>query len=213
LQDNNKRCTKIRVNHSQASSTLSPAALGEFTKVSRADWQGDVPLVELLARINRVAVLLVGGDDHKQSTTGRVKRIFTERSFRHYQTLGCIEVPDKTGRLAHYGLRHFLQALLVRKLLWERVSAEQISRMLIGRDTDELERMLLGGVELVARAGRGGDEVEPPGPDTSVAELWNRVRVAPGLELHMSTERSCYEPEEFRRVIEKLKKLLRGQGS
>jgi hypothetical protein len=63
----------------------------------------------------------------------------------------------------------------VRKLLWERVSAEQISRMLIDRDTDELERMLLGGVELVARAGGGGDAAEPPGPDTSVAELWNRV--------------------------------------
>lgn len=192
---------------------MSPAVLGEFTKVSRADWQGGVPLVELLARINRVAVLLVGGDDHERSTTGRVKRVFTERSFRHYQTLGCIEAPDKLGRLANYGLRHFLQALLVRKLLWERVSAEQISRMLIGRDTEELERMLLGGVELVARAGGGVNEVEPPGSETSLAELWNRVRVAPGLELHMSTERPRYKPEEYRRVIEKLKKLLRGQGS
>lgn len=181
--------------------------------MSRADWEGGVPLVELLARINLVAVLLVGGSDDEQATTGRVKRIFTERSFRHYQTLGCIETPDKTGRLAHYGFPHFLQALLVRKLLWERVSAEQISRMLIGRDTEELERMLLGGVELVARAGGGGDEVVPPGPDTSLVELWNRVRVAPGLELHMSTERPYYKPEEFRRLIEKLKKLLRGQGS
>lgn len=192
---------------------MSPTALGEFTRVSRADWQGGVPLVELLARINRVAVLLVGGDDHEQSAPGRVKRIFTERSFRHYQTLGCIEVPDKLGRLAHYGLRHFLQALLVRKLLWERVSAEQISKMLIGRDTDELERMLLGGVEIVARAGGGGAEVEQSGSDTTLAELWNRVRVAPGLELHMSTARPRYKPEEYRRVIEKLKKLLRGQGS
>lgn len=192
---------------------MSPAALGEFTKVSRADWQGGVPLVELLARINRVAVLIVGGADDEQATTGRVKRIFTDRSFRHYQTLGCIEAPDKLGRLANYGLRHFFQALLVRKLLWERVSAEQISRMLIGRDTEELEPMLLGGVELVARAGGGGDGVEPASPDTSLAELWNRVRVAPGLELHMSTERPRYRPEEFRRVMEKLKKLLRGQGS
>jgi hypothetical protein len=102
---------------------------------------------------------------------------------------------------------------LVRKLLWERVSAEQISKMLIGRNTDELERMLLGGVEIVARAGGGGAEVEQSGSDASLAELWSRVRVAPGLELHMSTARPHYKPEEYRRVIEKLKKLLRGQGS
>jgi hypothetical protein len=160
-----------------------------------------------------VSVLPVDGYDQGQATTGRAKRIFTERSFRHYQTLGCIEATDKLGRLANHGLSHFLQALLVRKLLWERVSPDQIFRMLIGRDTDELERMLPGGVELVARARGGVNEVEPPGSETSLAELWNRVRVAPGLELHMSTERPTYKPKEYRRVIEKLKKLLRGQGS
>lgn len=192
---------------------MSPAALGEFAKVSRTDWQGGVPLVELLVRINRVAVLLVGCDDSEKSATGRVKQVFTERSFRHYQTLGCIEVPDKRGRLANYGLRHFLQALLVRKLLRERVPAEQIATMLDGRDNGELERMLLGGVEITARAVGGGGEVTPSESATSLAEMWNRVRVAPGLELHISTALPQYKPEELRRVMEKLKKVLRRQGN
>ncbi len=35
-------------------------------------------------------------------------------------------------------------------------AARQIVTMLMGRGTDELERMLLGGVEIVARVGGGG---------------------------------------------------------
>ena len=81
-----------------------------------------------------------------------------------------------------------------------------------GRGTDELQRMLLGGVEIVARAGGGGGEVEQSGPAESLAELWNRVRVAPGLELHISTELPRFAPEEYRRVMDRLKEILRRRG-
>lgn len=165
----------------------------------------------MLVRINHVAVLLVRGDDHEKSATGRVKPIFTERSFRHYQTLGCIEVPDKLGRLANYGLRHFLQALLVRKLLRERVPTEQIATMLVGRDTDELEQMLLSGVEIVARAGGGAAEPSYSGSD--LIETWNRARLAPGLELHFISKQPQLNEEDFQRLIERLKRILMKQGS
>jgi len=68
------------------------------------------------------------------------------------------------------------------------MSAEQIVTLLTGRGTEELERMLLGGVEIVARAGDVGGEVEPPCSAGDLAEVWNRVRLAPGLELHISSE-------------------------
>jgi DNA-binding transcriptional MerR regulator len=206
------------VSDSHSSSKLPPAAHLEFTKVSQADWQGSVPLAELLDRVNRVAATMTGDDDRAKSTASRVKPTFTERSFRHYQTLGCIDAPDKRGRLASYGFRHFLQALLVRRLLSERVPAEQIATLLTGCGTEELERMLLGGVEIVARAGGGGGEAELSGSVAELVEIWNRVRLAPGLELHLSlTKLSQYKPEDFRRLraqaMARLKDALRRQGS
>lgn len=202
---------------SYSSSNLPAAALLEFTKAAEVDWQAGVPLAELLARVNRVAALMVGDDDHTKSTASRVKPTFTERSFRHYQTLGCIGAPDKLGRFASYGFRHFLQALLVRRMLSERVSAEQIAALLTGRGTEELERMLLGGVEMVARtgaeAGDVGGEVEPPCSTEDLIEIWNRVRLAPGLELHISSEMPRLKLEDSRRLIARLKEIFRRQGS
>ena len=199
--------------HSQPSNNaLPPDALREFTKATEVDWQGGVPLAELLARVNRVAVLMVGDDDHAKPATGRVRPIFTERSFRHYQTLGCIDVPEKHGRMAVYGFRHFVQALLVRRLLWERISSERIVALMAGRGTDELQRMLLGGVEIVARAGVGGDEEGQSEPAESLTELWNRVRVVPGVELHINADLPRFKPTEFKRVMERLKEILRRQG-
>ncbi len=213
MQFYNKYCTNIRVTHSDPSNALPPAALREFTKAAKADWQGGVPLAELLARVNRVAVLLVGDEDHAKPAAGRVRRTFTDRSFRHYQTLGSIDVPEKRGRLAAYGFRHFVQALLVRRLLWERMSSERIVALMAGRGTDELQRMLLGGVEIVARAGVGGDEEEQSEPAESLAELWNRVRVVPGVELHLNADLPRFKPTEFKRVMARLKEVLRRQGS
>ena len=197
---------------SQPSSALPPAALREFTKAAKADWQDGVPLAELLTRVNRVAVVMVGRDDDAGPPAGRVKPTFTERSFRHYQTLGCIDAPDKHGRLASYGFRHFVQALLVRRLLSERVPSEQIATLLTGRDTKELEQMLRGGVEITARAGGGGGDVAQSASDTTLAEMWKRVLIARGVELHISTEQPRYKPEQFRRVMERLKEALRRQG-
>jgi len=53
-----------------------------------------------------------------------------------------------------YRFRHFALALLVRKLLWERVSAEQITAVMSGHGTEETERLFLGDAEIVFRAGR-----------------------------------------------------------
>ncbi len=198
------------MHHSHPSSTLPPAALREFTKAAKADWQDGVPLAELLTRVNRVAVAMTG--EEETSPAGRVKPTFTERSFRHYQTLGCFDVPDKHGRLASYGFRHFVQALLVRRLLSERVPSEQIATLLTGRDTKELEQMLRGGVEITARAGGGGGDVARSASDTTLAEMWKRVLIARGVELHISTEQPRYKPEQFRRVMERLKEALRRQG-
>ena len=105
-------------------------------------------LTELLKRTNRLAVLFLSDDIGSDS---RVSPVFQPRSFRRYQTLGCIDVPERVGKRAMYGYRHFVQALLVRKLLWEGESAERIVRAMAGRSTVETKRMLFEGIEMVAR--------------------------------------------------------------
>ncbi|MFM2221183.1 MAG: hypothetical protein RLZZ553_931, partial [Verrucomicrobiota bacterium] len=64
---------------------------------------------------------------YPQANEGGDKRVsdsFTVRTLRYYQTLGCLDTPDKDGRRAIYGYRHYLQALIIRKLLYLRYAPE-----------------------------------------------------------------------------------------
>lgn len=206
--------------HSEPSNNLPPAALSEFTKIAKADWEGGVPLTELLERVNRLAVgfrpekSAESGEDERRSRSGRVRLEFSERSFRHYQTERCIEPPEKRGRRAGYGFRHFLQALLVRKLLWERIPAEQIASMLRGRGTDELQRMLLGGVEIVAREQSDDDAEQGQGFSGRMnwSEVWERIRVEQGIELHLSSGRKQLTPSQIQVLLERFYEILRQHG-
>ena len=135
--------------------TDSKAGIREFEKVSSKGWDAGVPLDELLSRVNQVAakLLLVG-----KAVDSRISHTLVPRTFRHYQTLGCIDVPEKHGRNASYSYRHFLQALLVRRLLADGVPARRMQELVSGSG-DELKKMILGGVEMVMRPG-GGCEAE-----------------------------------------------------
>ena len=146
----------------------------EIKKLEKAGGTGAIALTELVKRVNRVVVRFL---PEQSSRNSRVSRVFTPRSFRHYQTLGCIDAPERAGKHAVYGLRHFLQALLVRKLLWERVPSERIVALMACRSTAEIRQMLIEKIEMVTRVAAGeGVSVDAPG----VAETWKRVVVVPG---------------------------------
>ena len=181
-----------------------PKVLREFEKLERMDWEGGVTLTELLNRTNRLAGQFLPDEDGRDS---RVSRAFAPRSFRRYQTLGCIDVPERVGKRAMYGYRHFVQALLLRKLLWEHLPAERIAALMVGRSTEETKRMLFEGVEMVARQG-GGAVVEESGAG-EVEETWRRVRVTPGVELHLRDDLPKLKPAERRRLLERLEVVLR----
>ena len=147
-------------------STHLPAkALREYQKIGNSDWETGVPLTELIKRINRVSVHLAPDEDGQHS---RVKRLYTDRSFRHYATLGCIDPAEKEGRRSVYRFRHLVQALLVRQLLWERIPSEQIAVVMSGRGTEETEQMFLGGTEIVFRTDGGQSE----SPVSGAVETW-----------------------------------------
>ena len=162
-----------------------------------------VPLTELLKRVNRLAVNFLPKGSARDS---RVSRVFSPRSFRHYQTLGCIDAPARDGKSAVYGFRHALQALLVRKLLWERVSSERIVALTAGRSTEEIRQMLFERTEMVTRTAAGeGVSADAPG----VAETWKRVVVVPGVELHLRGDLPKPRPGEMEVLLVKLETALR----
>jgi hypothetical protein len=191
---------------------LAQEALRGFRKTIDRNRTNIVRLRDLLDRVNQAALAMNGGDGADASPSSRVKLTFTERSFRHYQTLGCIDVPEKCGRMASYGYRHFVQALLVRRLLSERVPSEQILT-LARRDTKELESMLRDGVEIAARPGDEDADTESFVSASEVMEVWNRMRLAPGLELHIHSKFPEVDKEEFERISALLERILMNRGS
>ena len=181
-----------------------------------------MPLPQLLSRVNRVAASFLPEQDRSGSGAGRVKRTFTDRSFRHYQTLGCIDVPEKDGRRSRYGLRHFVQALLVRRLLWQRVPSDRIAGLVAGRSLQDTEKMFLGGVEIVAQVGgESGGKWRRSNPYLETLRAcasnsvtgWVRAALAPGIELHLSDKAPKLTPEERQQLVKRIEQIVRGHIS
>ena len=205
-----------RMNFPRPSSRLPAAALSKFEAAAKRDWEEGVALDGLLDRVNRIAALIApegGGGESRASRDSRVSRVFGPRSFRHYQTLGAIDPPARAGGRVVYGFRHLVQALLVRRLLWERVPAERIVAMVAGRTTEETRRMFLGGIEIVAQYSGGGGvggEADPLGPEP--AGTWMRIPVAPGIELHLREGPPRFRPGDVGKLLAALESVLRRQA-
>ena len=176
-----------------------------FKKVAAMGWDDGVSLDELLARVNRVAAKLLPAEEDGDS---RISPTFLPRTFRHYVTLGCIDAGRREGRHVVYYYRHFLQALLLRRLLSERVPARRMPEIMAGRSNEETERMLLGGVEIVSRPGAGSVPAELT--VGGGAAVWKRIGVAPGVELHLRENLSKPKPSALKELLVRLESALRG---
>jgi hypothetical protein len=199
------------VDPSPSLNPFSAAASKELEQARTAGWEGGVSLVELLKRVNRAAEMLIPLMGDRTTGLGRVKETFTERSFRHYQTLGCITAPERNGRISIYRYRHFSQALLVRMLLWDRVPAERIAGITSCRSSDELDQAIISGGTVMAWPGGGGGN---PPLRQSVSNLptsfesWRRFSAAPGVEIHVNEELPPLRPGEIRVLMERLEQIL-----
>ena len=193
--------------------TADKSGLREFEKVSSKEWDAGVPLDELLARVNRVAAKLLPVGDAVDS---RISQTLVPRTFRHYQTLHCIDVPERHGRNASYGYRHFLQALLIRRLLADGVPVRRMPELVSG-SVDELKRMILGGVEMVLRPEGGGEAKAQPNryqqtllacAENSVSG-WLRVALGEGIEIHLSDKQPKMTPEQRRQMLKRIEELVK----
>jgi DNA-binding transcriptional MerR regulator len=164
------------------------------------DWEKGIPLSDLLDWINGVVARFRPdgiGEDSRASAE------FTVRTFRHYQTLGCIDPPRRVGRRVHYSFRHYLQGLVIRKLLWERVATETITNLMAGRTNAKLKELLLQGIEITSKSSPASQSSPPCGP-----ESWLRLSVLPGLEVHLRRDLSKPRTSELEEWLQQIKSAL-----
>lgn len=148
----------------------------------------------------------------------RVSSSFTVRTLRHYQTLGCLDAPEKDGRSAIYGFRHYLQALLIRKLLYLRCSPESIRITLKGKSDKQYKDMLFADLDIVSSASPIAvlpSSVEPPAkssaaPASPGEELWTRIPLGPGAELHLQGQVGSLSPAKKKKLLKQIENHLKG---
>lgn len=177
------------VNTNHPTIRIPASAIRELEQIERSDWAEGVSLADLLDWINSVVAQFRPGEIGEDS---RASGEFTPRTFRHYQTLGCIDTPKRVGQRVFYGFRHYLQGLVIRKLLWERVTSENIAALMADRTTTELKQLLLEGVEITPRQATGVQSKALP-----CSESWQRLTILPGLEFHLRNDLPRPKPAEL----------------
>jgi DNA-binding transcriptional MerR regulator len=116
----------------------------------------------------------------------------SRRTVRYYVQEGLLPPPLGVGRGDHYGRQH-LDRLLQVKALQE-----------AGRSLDDIRQLLDDGVPPAARAAVA---VARPLP----REVWRRVTVAPGVELHVSGDVRLPSPARLQELADWCRLHLNGR--
>lgn len=109
----------------------------------------------------------------ERPANARLRDAFNPRLVRYYTTMGLIAPPERVGKEARYGYPHLIQALVIRRLLFEGVTAPGLLKMLPDKTSADLEAILTTGVALEPTA------VSPPpsaaSPPSSSGELHGSI--------------------------------------
>lgn len=111
----------------------------------------------------------------------------TPRTVRYYIAEGLVDRPIGEKRGAHYVRRHLEQLLLIRRWTDAGLSLERVRELLSGAPEDPAPR----------RAAPGSIEV------------WSRVTVADGLEIHVEPGRADLTPDQMRSLVRGIAALYR----
>jgi DNA-binding transcriptional MerR regulator len=114
----------------------------------------------------------------------------SRRAIRFYVQRGMIPPPEGKGRGSHYGPRHMEGLENIRKLQEAGHSLEAIRKILSGKEPAEIPDQ--------------SSRIRP----VMKAELWTRLRVARGVELHLDTARHEATPDQLRELREAVEKIL-----
>jgi len=111
----------------------------------------------------------------------------TPRTVRYYIAEGLVDRPVGEKRGAHYVQRHLEQLLLIRRWTDAGLSLDRVRELLSGAPEDPAPR----------RAAPGSIEV------------WSRVTVADGLEIHVEPGRADLTPDQMRSLVRGISALYR----
>lgn len=120
--------------------------------------------------------------DQVASLTG-----LTARTVRYYIQQGLVSRPEGAKRGAYYERRHVEQLLLIRRWTDAGLSLDRVRELLAGAPEDPPRRPV------------------PPGS----VEVWSRVTVADGLEVHLEPGRADLSPDQVRSFVRSLAALYR----
>jgi DNA-binding transcriptional MerR regulator len=111
----------------------------------------------------------------------------TPRTVRFYIAQDLLDRPIGEKRGAHYGRRHLEQLLLVRRWTEAGLSLDRVRELIAGAPEDPPRR------------------AAPPGS----VEVWSRMTLADGVELHLEPGRAGLAPEQVRALLRGVTALYR----
>jgi DNA-binding transcriptional MerR regulator len=111
----------------------------------------------------------------------------TPRTVRYYIAEGLVDRPRGEKRGAHYLRRHLEQLLLIRRWTDAGLSLDRVRELIAGAPPDPAPRRALPGS----------------------IEVWSRVTVADGLEVHIEPGRADLSPEQTRSLVRGITALYR----
>lgn len=117
----------------------------------------------------------------------------TPRTVRYYIAEGLLDRPEGEKRGAHYVQRHLEQLLLIRRWTDAGLSLERIRELRAGAPDDPAPRHVRPGT----------------------VEVWSRVTLADGLEVHVEPGRAGLSPAQVRTFVRELTaayRRVRGDG-
>lgn len=103
----------------------------------------------------------------------------TPRTVRFYIAQGLVARPEGEKRGAHYLRRHLEQLLLIRRWTDAGLSLDRVRELIEGAPEDPARR--------------------PVSPGT--VEVWTRLTVVDGLEVHVEPSRAGLTPEQLRALL------------
>lgn len=111
----------------------------------------------------------------------------TARTVRYYIQHGLVNRPEGAKRGAYYVQRHVEQLLLIRRWTEAGLSLDRIRELIAGAPQDPPRR------------------AAPPGS----VEVWSRMTLADGVELHLEPGRAGLSPEQVRALLRGVTALYR----
>lgn len=147
-------------------------------------------------RIDELAERAAAVLDGAPAASGRVTPIPDRRMLRYYTTLGLLDRPEMSGRVAYYGRRHLLQVVAIKRLQAGGATLAQVQEALAGAPTSTLERIADLPPEPAAPARQFWRAAPAPAPD---AGLVGAVRLAPGVTLVLDTA-GALDPHDAREI-------------